>query len=162
MTDPTGPDPTDPTPDVLVGDSGVRAPESPTRTINRRAAIGIIGGAAAAAALGLAYVAKERADDEPAPPPVAADTSSTGGIPAIGEAYLAATPDEQSQPELLAALGLPDEVADDPEAQLSVLAEQIHTDFAAATVVQLDGWALSVTEARLAALIALQARPSGS
>jgi hypothetical protein len=49
-------------------------------------------------------------------------------------------------------------VADDPEAQLSILAEQIHTDFADGATVLLDGWALSVTEARLAALIALQAR----
>lgn len=152
MTDPTpdsGDLPDGHTPDVLGGEEGAPAPGSPTRTISRRTAIGLLAGAGAAAALGLAYVAKEKLGDDPAPPPppAAANTSSTGGIVAIGEAYLAVTPDEQTEEALQAVLD-----------SSTPVDEQVAADFTEGRTVQLDGWVFAVTEARVAALAALQAR----
>jgi len=133
------------------------APEPPR--ISRRAAIGIIGASAALGVLGTAIVRRDPGGEPTLVQPggaAAGDTGSTGGLAAIGQAYLAAVPEESDQAALLAGLGVAEDAVGDPNAMLDALADQVHADFAAGDTIQLDGWALSLTEARLCALIALQ------
>lgn len=78
---------------------------------------------------------------------------TVAGIAAVGEAYLATAPGERDEAVLRAAL--PPHGADDPEAALAELAPAIAEDFATGRTVVLDGWLLSLTEARVAALAAL-------
>jgi len=73
------------------------------------------------------------------------------GIQQIGRAYLRLRPREAHVRVLrrkLVAAG----IGGDGRAQLSAAASRIADDFAAGRTVTLDGWVLSVTEARLAAL----------
>ena len=137
--------------------------EAEPRQLSRRAAIGFIGASAVATAIGIAVVRKDPRP-EPAlvqpgiPTAETGATGSTGGVAAIGEAYLAAVPAEADGPTLLAALGIAPDAFGDPNAQLDALADQIHAELGAGETVQLDGWVFALTEARLAALIALQTR----
>lgn len=66
----------------------------------------------------------------------------------IGTRYRAATPRENSTDSLRAAL------ARSPGGSID---EQIHNDFEAGRTVLVDGWLLSITEARRAALFSLGA-----
>lgn len=151
------------TPDGSDGAAPSPNGEDEPRLLSRRAALGFIGASAAAAAIGIAVV---RTDPGPEPALVqpgipTADgsaTSSTGGVAAVGEAYLADHPDEADEATLLAAIGIAPDAFGDPNAQLDALADQIHADFGAGDTVQVSAWALSLTEARLAALVALQSR----
>ena len=76
----------------------------------------------------------------------------------IGEAYLAAVPEERRQRRLVRALledegALADQV--DSEALTRFLRTRIRSDFEAGRTVLVDGWVLSVTEARQAALFSM-------
>lgn len=79
----------------------------------------------------------------------------------VGEAFLNKYPQERDAEKLLRNLfkGRPfpqyREGSVAQRKQLESLAEEIRTDFKAARVVEVDGWILSVTEARLCAVIAL-------
>jgi hypothetical protein len=79
---------------------------------------------------------------------------------AVGKAYLAATPSEARQSMLVsrltASLGSGAGSAGDDELR-RLLAMQIDRDFEEERVATLDGWIVSVTEARLCALCALAA-----
>ncbi|HET8726760.1 MAG TPA: hypothetical protein VFO41_04530 [Alphaproteobacteria bacterium] len=76
---------------------------------------------------------------------------------AVGHAYLARYAEEVDHRILKAALlGTP--LPDDPVAIGTFLAERRASDFRAGDVVELDGWPLARTEARLCALAIL--RPS--
>lgn len=134
--------------------------------ISRRAALGVLGGAAAAVAAAVAGVRLVGDDDADPPEDTGAPGGTTGtreggldGIRRIGEAYLAVQPEEASREALLEALdvGQPGGVdpAAEPEEILAGLEAAIREDFAEARTVVLDGWHLSVTEARAAALVAL-------
>lgn len=79
---------------------------------------------------------------------------------AIGRAYLKTLPDGPITAEQLAAAILPDHRLDDPGlGAAAALGPQVLTrirrDFSEGAVVVVDGWVLSVTEARLYALAAL-------
>lgn len=65
----------------------------------------------------------------------------------IGLAYLAVAPGESSAEQLRERLG--------SLADAARIAEQVRADFAAGRVVVIDGWTLSLTEARACALVAL-------
>jgi hypothetical protein len=139
------------------------------RGISRRTAIGIIGASAVAAVLGIAVVRRDPGAEpalvQPGIPTASSggtNTDSTGGIAAIGEAYLAITPAESDDVSLRAALGIADDAVGDPNAQLDALADQIHEEFLAGDTVRLGGWLLALTEARLAALVALRARATAA
>ena len=71
-------------------------------------------------------------------------------IRAIGESYRKQFPDENSKRKLINLL------SDNPTATTEVLARavdsQIHTDYENEDIVMLDGWMLSLTEARQCAL----------
>ena len=72
----------------------------------------------------------------------------------LGTHYRAATPSENSATALRAAISN----AREPRLPLlgkQSLDDQIHDDFAAGRTVVVDGWVLSVTEARQAALFSL-------
>lgn len=86
--------------------------------------------------------------------------SDVSGLDAIGVAYVIATPDEASREALEEALGLAVAAATDavpaPVDLLAQRATTIRGDFHTDDVVELDGWVLSRTEARIAALAAFE------
>jgi len=80
----------------------------------------------------------------------------------IGAAFLRMTPEEGSSEALVTAIGagLPGGIAAlddpiDPDDLRGLLATRIHRDFAEDAVVELEGWIVSRTEARLCGLVAL-------
>jgi hypothetical protein len=89
-------------------------------------------------------------------PPPAPTSSLADALVAVGGRYLEEHPDEADQAALLAALpALDGEVPDRPGQALRVLADQAAADHASGDTVDLDGWVLSRTECRAAALYAL-------
>ncbi len=103
-------------------------------------------------------------DDEPGdaaespnrPRPPDPPASVRAALVAVGTRYLEVEPDEADRDELLAALpALDGEVPERPAEALDVLAEQAAADHEAGEVIELDGWVLSRTECRAAALYAL-------
>ena len=94
----------------------------------------------------------ESSASSPAPPavvPVIPDGAATPGVLAVGRAYLRQTPGEADTAVLMAAL-----VADDPD-PVAAAGRLVASDFALGRTVELDGWVLSVSEARAAAVVAL-------
>lgn len=95
------------------------------------------------------------ATTEPPPPPEPW-TPLGVALVAVGRRYLDAVPEEADRDVLLAALpALGGTVPADPATGLAVLAPQVAEDHAAGETVVLDGWVLSRTEGRAAALYAL-------
>jgi hypothetical protein len=81
----------------------------------------------------------------------------------LGRHYLAATPHEADAQRLRALLaGSLEAVAAKPETLHRRVHEQIRDDFTAARVVAVDGWLLSLTEARLCALVSLGSAGHGT
>jgi hypothetical protein len=114
----------------------------------------------AAAATGVVVVPRVLDEDEEADPDrgtnVAPD-SPTAAIALVGAAYLAGAPEEEADEDHLRSL-LPSLTA--PSAtgvveQLGSLRDGVHSDFADENTADVDGWILSVTEARAAALVHL-------
>lgn len=82
----------------------------------------------------------------------------------LGEAYLQANPAERSLAVLLAAIEeaigaqrCSDGAAGDAQAALERLQRAVRDDYVRGEVVSVDGWLVSRTEARVYAVIALQA-----
>ena len=101
---------------------------------------------------------EQRSEPEPPQPgePVESITSvdiaegaATAGVVAVGRAYLRDRPDESDPAKLLSALG-----ASDGDA-VAAARRNSATDFAHGRTVVVDGWILSSSEARAAAVIAL-------
>jgi hypothetical protein len=91
-----------------------------------------------------------------APPPPDPASSLGDALVAVGGRYLEAHPEEADRAALLAALPpLEGRVPEHPGQGLQVLADQAAADHESGDVVALDGWVLSVTECRAAALYAL-------
>lgn len=115
-------------------------------SVSRRA---VIGGAVAAVSGALTYlwpsVLRGRAD--PLDAAVAHLLRRRNSARTIGLAYLAVAPGEAS----IEALRVRLESFADAEA----IAEQVRADFASGHVVIIDGWTMSLTEARACALVAL-------
>ncbi|HSA80812.1 MAG TPA: hypothetical protein VLE23_08300 [Geminicoccaceae bacterium] len=84
-----------------------------------------------------------------------------GSAAAVGRAYLTRHPDEADRDRLAAQLaaGLRsrgcDPARSDTARLRASLARQLRADFGHSRVVRVDGWVLSLTEARLCALAAL-------
>jgi len=76
----------------------------------------------------------------------------------IGEWYLHHVPDEASADQLTAAIaaGLPGGLTGTDAHLRNALADRVRDEFAAGDVVQLDGWIVARTEARLCALCAVR------
>jgi hypothetical protein len=135
------------------------------RPISKAVAIGVVVASALAAALGIAVV---RTDPGPEPALVApgiptadddeAVATADPEVVALGEAYLVATPDEADRATLLQLLGIADDAVGDLNAQLDAFDQQIASEQSTGQTVVVDGEEVAVTEARLAALIALQER----
>lgn len=79
------------------------------------------------------------------------DAAADAAAEAVGRRYLEETPAESTEAELQAAL--PGELADvQPGEETARLAAAVQADFDQGRTVELDGWLLSVTECRVAAL----------
>jgi hypothetical protein len=77
---------------------------------------------------------------------------------AIGTAYLKTLqPDECSPVSLARSIGVFDAIDVDSPGMVRTLRQRVRRDFAESAVVNVDGWVLSITEARLYALAALTA-----
>ena len=125
--------------------------------INRRSVLVLLGGGAVLAAGGVGVLGLGR-DDGPSASPGA--TPADEALVAIGTRYLELVPEDRDIDRLVADLGLDLDGPGDPGAaasELDELSERIAADFEAGRTVAVDGWQLSVTEARLTALIALVA-----
>lgn len=149
----------------------------PDPRISRRSAMRalLLGGAATVAITG-GYVVltarddRDRADDDtpesdgPTTTTVALRsevdlglTPAERSLVAVGRRYLEAHPDEASVAFLLRALPqLGADIPSDPATGLGGLRDQVTEDFAAGDIVSVDGWSLARTEARAAALYAIE------
>lgn len=116
-------------------------------------------GSAAALSVGATTLAACSGTAEVSTPEVA-PLPDVDGLDAIGVAYVRTTSDDTSRTAIAAALGLaaPSDAGTpfDPEALLAERATSIRGDFATGDVVELDGWVLSRTEVRIAALSAYE------
>ncbi|HYF45141.1 MAG TPA: twin-arginine translocation signal domain-containing protein [Acidimicrobiales bacterium] len=89
-------------------------------------------------------------------PPAEPAATLSDALVALGGRYLADHPDEADRGVLLDALpALDGRVPERPGQALRVLADQAAADHGAGDVVEVDGWVLSRTECRAAALYAL-------
>ncbi|KAA0233709.1 MAG: hypothetical protein JJLCMIEE_03376 [Acidimicrobiales bacterium] len=128
--------------------------ERPDSRISRRTMlVGLAGGAAVVTGAGAYFLIRDSGsgtDGNGTQPSL--DTST--GIARVGAAYLEAHPGEADPAALAEQLGIP---ATDSAAMefLATSSETIQTDFDTGEVVNLDGWRLSVSEARASALVAL-------
>ena len=127
---------------------------------DRRTVLKGLGAAGVVVAGGL--VGRRLLDDEDAtptttePPPPEAASSLAEALVVVGARYLEVAPDEADQDLLLEALpALDGTVPERPGQGLSVLEPQAAADHEAGAVVALDGWVLSLTECRAAALYAV-------
>lgn len=119
--------------------------------------------AGGAVVVGGGLIARQVLDDGEAPaptttaPPPSEPRSTMGdALVAVGARYLEDQPQEADQAFLLDQLpALEGTVPERPGPMLGVLAPQAVADHTAGELVELDGWILSVTEARAAALYAL-------
>jgi hypothetical protein len=146
------------------------APRSPSR---RRFLLA--GGAVAGATLaGTSVLAACSGTDEEVSPDASDAPSTSGatttdappqfqhldevqGLAAIGAAYLLTFGDRPpTRADVEAELEL-DEPAADPAALLTARAAEIHEDLLAGETVEVDGWVLATTEARVSALAAFDA-----
>jgi hypothetical protein len=117
---------------------------------------------AAAAATGVAVVPRlldDETDDGDGGGANVPAGSPTEAIALVGAAYLAGAPEDEADAEHLRTL-LPSLTA--PSAtgivdQLPSLRDSVRADFGADRVADVDGWILSLTEARAAALVHLVA-----
>jgi hypothetical protein len=90
------------------------------------------------------------------PPPPEPASSLADALVAVGGRYLEEHPDEADRAALLAELpALEGQVPERPGQALRVLADQAAADHEAGRTESLDGWVLSVTECRAAALYAV-------
>jgi len=119
--------------------------------------------AGGAVVVGGGLIARQVLDDGEAPaptttaPPPSEPRSTMGdALVAVGARYLEDEPQEADQAFLLDQLpALEGAVPERPGPMLGVLAPQAVADHTAGELVELDGWILSVTEARAAALYAV-------
>ena len=116
--------------------------------------IGSVSAAALAAAGGWSWTPAPLKSEVWACPALRSMLDGVASIDALGRRYRAARPEENSRAALIRVLhtGL------DPGAALTRgrLDERIRADFAQGRTVQLDGWIVSVTEARQCALYSLR------
>ncbi|MCU0270273.1 MAG: hypothetical protein MUF83_16735 [Acidimicrobiales bacterium] len=130
--------------------------------LSRRTVLAAIVGVGAALTAGaFGYLAFGPADDDDDDSGTSDDLTATvptrQALLAVGERYLATHPEEADTEVLLAALApLGGSIPADPDTQLAVLGQQVSADYAAGDVVELDGWVLSRTEGRAAALFVLE------
>lgn len=79
----------------------------------------------------------------------------------LGASYLAANPTESSIPALTRLLGVGSAVSDsqaDTDRLSGQLQQEVIDDFGSGRTIVIDGWILSLTEARQCALYALRSR----
>jgi hypothetical protein len=124
-------------------------------SVTRRQVLVGSGAVAAASALGLggllAACSSTGGSEQAAPDERSA---ALAGLVAIGAAYLAGDDADGNLDDVERALGLDPGSSADPVNLLGEHAAQIHADFESDDVVELDGWILSRTETRIAALAA--------
>jgi hypothetical protein len=133
--------------------------------LTRRAVLALLGGGTAAVLVGGTVVLRSRdgdddpGADDPIPDPLPDDAARLEGIALVGARYMELVPEEATREALLAAIPMAEQLPDTPDAleeELGARRDQIRAEFGSGDVVDVDGWQLSRTEARLAALISLE------
>lgn len=129
------------------GDAGGQ----PARRFSRRSVIGGLAASGLTAGLigSLVAACTDSSGSTEAPA-----TEAEQAIVRIGQQYRADHPDEDDRELLLDQLGVEPGAARSSDF-LSSLDAQVADDYGAGRTVQLDGWVLSVTESRAAALVSL-------
>jgi hypothetical protein len=137
------------------GDAGGQ----PARQFSRRSVIGALaaGGLTAGLVGSLVTACSDSSESTASPasqPTTEAGTEAEQAIVRIGQRYRADHPEDDDREVLLDQLGVG--AADARSSSfLSSLDDQVADDYRAGRTVQLDGWVLSVTEGRAAALVSL-------
>lgn len=119
-------------------------------TIGRRTFMGLALGGAAAVGAGVVWRSVGE-DDNPLRPGDNGPPSPDDATAAVGERYLAVAPAGTTAVSLRAAVG-PGVEAAWRSGDVEAVAAAVRDDFVRRDTVELDGWVLSVTECRLAAL----------
>jgi hypothetical protein len=130
--------------------------------VNRRAVLKGLGAGGVVVAGGLiAWQVVDDDGDDASPPsttgaPAEPRSTLAAALVAVGSRYLELVPEEADRQLLLEALpALEGQVPERPRVGLQVLAPQAAADHETGATVDLDGWVLSVTECRAAALYAV-------
>lgn len=132
------------------------------RGIRRRGFLALAAAAGAAAGLPLRpWRSLVEVRSRPLAARLAGVLHDTDGARAVGRAYLAAAPAEASVDVLVdrlrATLGADTALPVRDTALRTLLGAQVRRDFVTGDTCRVDGWVLSLTEARLSALTALAA-----
>ncbi len=140
------------------GQAELVEPADSVQTIDRAEQVGSAESAGSAEDLETAQPAQGAGPVEEIEPVIPAG-AATGGVIAVGRAFLASRPDESDMTALMHSLRAHDSdpVERDPVAAASRL---VGADFRSGRMVELDGWVLSVSEARAAAVVALSCAES--
>ncbi len=135
------------------------APDEPAHRISRRSVIGGLAASGLMAGL-IGSLVAACSDGSSSPPSPATEAPATeaeqaeAAIVRIGRRYRADHPDEDDREVLLERLGVRSGAAGSSDV-LSSLDAQVSDDYGAGRTVWVDGWVLSVTEGRAAALVSL-------
>jgi len=131
----------------------------PALTIDRRTLLAfLLGGGmlvAGGGPIAACSATENSTPDEPASTELDPELA-VASIAVVGERYLELVP-EEADVKVLAELLVPldGEIPRDPTSDLLVLADMVRADFDAGNVISIDGWLLSRTEGRAAALFAI-------
>lgn len=131
----------------VTGDADSRS----VRTLSRRALIGGLAASGLTAGLVGSLLA---ACSDGSDPTAAQSAGAEEAIVRIGRRYRTDHPEEDDRDLLAARLGV-EEGSARSASFLSSLGAQVTDDYTAGRTILLDGWVLSVTEARAAALVSL-------
>jgi hypothetical protein len=114
-------------------------------TVSRRTVLGLLAGSGIGLLVGCG--SGPSADERACGAVQASIPEAPAGLVAIGARYRQLFPDDD-----LTAVGR--DLPEEPGAALAALSERVRADFAAGDTVDVDGWVLSRTEARAAAIVA--------
>ena len=132
----------------------------PPKRINRRGFLILCGVSVAAASGGAVRLLRDdeekAASTEPLTPRVAEALQDRGSAEAVGRAYLEANPREDGERRLIQLLRASNRdwpLLSDPNEIRKFARVQARRDYAAGRTAEVEGWYISLTEARLCALV---------
>ena len=110
---------------------------------------------AGAAGLAVRWARHDTSDPSSSPARTTRPSAPEAALLSVGRQYVADHPDEATPEALRAALGIGGEAATEPSELLARHRTAVRDDLASGRTVDVAGWVLARTEARIAALAAL-------